>query len=1186
MKHNVNTVILFFILVCLKNAPTFGQFSFFEEPYNMLESSFIKDKEEIDPQTSFFNVLKVVNPTDRRLRFEVSFGTPVGWVLMGERTQSVVLAPGETKLIPLRISANAYTMGDIGYTIVASLKDNTGKVFKNSYSFINVPKRSEIKYKLLERNLYFDQYLKNTTLSMKFSNTGNVNELIYVSINLPQTVTIEGAQDNSFKDDFILNSNKDTIVNYNVQLKNSIEAYEQQNHGLYVEAGSKDTLYKSTVWIKNLDSKYTLEIPETDRILVTELAFLNLFSEGNPIYEGAFWGSIHGKNSLLVDYFFRTMGEQFYKKDPLIYNYSYIKTIHRNWGFRLGDLNQPGMLTVNGKGGQIDFNHRRIRATASATKNFISDITGKAIIIKSKINRRLSLSAGYSQTKNKNYSQSKMPSVGAGFTLFKHYSLKFDLGYSITDNLIQNDNNQKKGFGGNALLQINYPRFRLNSRLMYGEPSFAGMQRGKMDWNSYFDLDLKNSRGVYGRHNGINQVLLSFNNSPQNIDKSISNHNVNILYYAPLTSQVSYSVGPWYNYLGSNSFYLFNPEHWFAVHTSMIDIIIRYRSNRTPINIGAEARVGASHISKYSTEYGGFNISNLNPEKTYLNMYISLYTNLRNWNFNAAYYHGPYTMVEHYSKFYNYLNPKTVRLIGGYRVLFFEKIFEYSVRGTYSYIIHAKTNRLGVSNELVARPGGNWTLSLSNSIGHQSTFDKLTENKYKYNNLYFEFRIRKEFGINQPKFKYLNLDLIFFKDLNGNGVRDPNEPGVSNVLVSIDKDWELTDSLLGKDRHGEFYTMEFLSDIDGHVRYKNIPDGYYTVNFTPVGKNIDSFVAESSQLRLHLKNSDIIEIPFQERNKIFGQIVMNRSKLSNLGTIDISNIKVTADDGKGKIYSTLTDKNGRFVIFVPNIEKYTVSINNIFREHFELEQNTFDVQLNGYKQFELSFIFTEKQRRINFAQQIDFSGEGQQIQAVKRTNLAGTVKDEATFAPIKANVKIIDQGTGNTIAETVTDGRSGNFYMSFVSGDNYHLDVTAEGYWFYSEGLMGEQISTFLNLNRDVMLTAITIGSKLTLHNVVFNRNESGLNEEARVELSKLLDVLNANPGIQIEIVGHCDDIEAINNVGVAESRAKEVMRFLVENGYTNVTSRTMGGSDPVINEATEEARRINRRVDAIVISK
>ena len=128
----------------------------------------------------------------------------------------------------------------------------------------------------------------------------------------------------------------------------------------------------------------------------------------------------------------------------------------------------------------------------------------------------------------------------------------------------------------------------------------------------------------------------------------------------------------------------------------MIDIIIRYRSNRTPINIGAEARVGASHISKYSTEYGGFNISNLNPEKTYLNMYISLYTNLRNWNFNAAYYHGPYKMVEHYSKFYNYLNPKTVRLIGGYRVLFFEKIFEYSVRGTYSYIIHAKTNRLGL----------------------------------------------------------------------------------------------------------------------------------------------------------------------------------------------------------------------------------------------------------------------------------------------------------------------------------------------------------------------------------------------------------------------------------------------------------------------------------------------------------
>jgi outer membrane protein OmpA-like peptidoglycan-associated protein len=519
-------------------------------------------------------------------------------------------------------------------------------------------------------------------------------------------------------------------------------------------------------------------------------------------------------------------------------------------------------------------------------------------------------------------------------------------------------------------------------------------------------------------------------------------------------------------------------------------------------------------------------------------------------------------------------------------ILFFEKIMEYTLRGNYTYDIAAKLNRISASNELTARPGYGWTLAFSNTLGYQATTDKETDEKYKYSNMYFEFRVRKEFGFNQPRFKYLTANVSFFKDLNGNGIRESDEPGVENVLVSIDKDYQMADSILGSDRRGEFYAMEFLSDLNGVVTYKNIPDGFYNIRFTPMGKNAGNFVTEYSNLRIHLDKSQTIEIPFQEKNKIFGQILMNRSKLSNLGTIDISNIKVTATDTKGKMYSTLTDKNGKFVIYVPNVEKYTVSINNIFREHFELEQNSFDVQLNGYKQFELTYIFTEKQRRINFAQQVSFDAQSQQVQVVRRTNLGGTVKDGTTFAPIKALVRIVDAPTGNVVSETVSDGRTGTFYVSFVSGQNYRLDVTADDYWFYSEQLVGEQLSTFMNLNRDITLTAITVGSKLTLRNVTFERNEATLNEEARVELKRMLDVLNANPGIQIQIVGHCDDVEAIDRVVIAEDRAKAVMKFLVENGYTNVTHSTSGGMDPVANEASEEARKLNRRVEAIVISK
>ncbi|MDD4748275.1 MAG: OmpA family protein, partial [Salinivirgaceae bacterium] len=502
------------------------------------------------------------------------------------------------------------------------------------------------------------------------------------------------------------------------------------------------------------------------------------------------------------------------------------------------------------------------------------------------------------------------------------------------------------------------------------------------------------------------------------------------------------------------------------------------------------------------------------------------------------------------------------------------------------YDIGARMNRLSVGNELVARPGYGWTLFFTNTIGYQATTDKLTEDKYKYSNMYFEFRIRKEFGFRQPRFKYLDLTVFFFKDLNGNGIREKEEPGVENVLVSIDKDYEMSDSLMGTDRRGEFYAMEFLSDMNGMVQYRNIVNGFYNIKFTPMGKTSGNFVTDNSNLRFHLDKSQTIDIPFQEKNKIFGQVMMNRSKLSNLGNIDISNIKVTATDTKGKMFSTLTDKSGKFVIYVPNVEKYTVSINNIFREHFELEQNSFEVQLNGYKQFELTYIFTEKQRRINFAQQLNFDSQSQQVQVVKRTNLGGSVKDGTTFAAIKAVVKIVDESTGNVVSETVTDGRTGAFYISFISGPDYRLDVTSDDYWFYSEKLVGDQLSTFMNINRDISLTPITVGSKLALRNVTFERNDATLNEEAKVELSRMLEVLATNPDIRIQIVGHCDDIEGIDNVKIAEERAKAVMKHLMANGYSNVEHSAEGPFQPLVNETTEEARKLNRRVEAIVISK
>jgi outer membrane protein OmpA-like peptidoglycan-associated protein len=1161
-----------------------AQFSFIEEPYSQLEVSFLKEKEEIDPNISFFNVLKIVNPTDRRLRFDVNFSIPANWTIMGERTIPVILSPGETRLIPIRAAADVNTQGDIGYSIVASLKDYNNKVIKNIYSYVNVPRKSNIKFKAMDRVVYFDPIIKKTTASFVVSNHGNVNELIYINLNLAPTLEMIGATNNIYKTDFILQARRDTIVSYEIILKDNKDIVEIKDHRIIIEAGSKDYTFNATIWSRSLKSQYEFAVPMSDRVLVAELGLLNLFGQYNPVFEGAFWGSLKTQ-SIYTDYFFRTQGQQFYETDPWLYSQFYINVNYKNFNLNIGDVSFPLMLNLYGRGLSLKLIHKDMNLNTLYSKNILNETKNFGFLYNHTFSRLFQYSIGMGFKEKSQSLKEILPEIGTKIKISNHYVFSLKGGYSFSENFLTDEANS--GFGSSLSFNVRYPKLTWNNRINYATPTFSGRLRGRNEIYSNFLFPFTRTESFQGSYSSqIKEENIEIMDTITNPLKN-SQHQFRILYNNLLSNQLSFGVGPWVNYKGSNSFYGYNPEHWFSTISPMLNVQLRYRSVTNLMNFTGEIRGGVNYVLDYSSEYFGVPIVNIEKrERLSPGFYLNIAARTRQWSLSGTYFHGPSSITQHYSKFYNSVNSKSIRLIPSLNILFFEKFFEYNLRGNYIYDITAQMNRISMGNELIARPGKGWMVTLSNTIGYQSTTEKRTEEKYKYSNMYFEFRIRKEFGFNQPKFKYLNLNVSFYKDLNGNGQRDEDEPGVENVLVSVDKDYEMSDSLLGREQLGEFYAMEFLSDLNGIVTYRNIVSGFYNIKFSPMGKTSGNFVTDRSNLKFHIDKSQTIDIPFQEKNKIFGQILMNRSKLSNLGTIDISNIKVTATDTKGKMFSTLTDKNGKFVIYVPNVEKYNVSINNIFREHFELEQNSFEVQLNGYKQFELTYIFTEKQRRINFAQQVSFDAQSQQVQVVKRTNLGGTVKDGTTFAPIKSLVKIIDVSTGNVVSETVSDGRTGTFYISFVSGQNYRLDVTANDYWFYSEQLVGDQLSTFMNLNRDLTLTAITVGSKLTLRNVTFERNQSELNAEARVELSRLLEVLNANPGIQIQLVGHCDDVEAIDRVDIAEDRAKAVMKYLVENGYTNVTHSTSGGLDPVANEASEEARKMNRRVEAIVISK
>jgi hypothetical protein len=62
----------------------------------------------------------------------------------------------------------------------------------------------------------------------------------------------------------------------------------------------------------------------------------------------------------------------------------------------------------------------------------------------------------------------------------------------------------------------------------------------------------------------------------------------------------------------------------------------------------------------------------------------------------------------------------------------------------------------------------------------------------------------------------------------------------------------------------------------------------------------------------------------------------------------------------------LTDNFGAFILSVPNADKYSVKVNNVFGEYFRIDNDEIQVQFTQNKTINVDFIFVEKRREIQF----------------------------------------------------------------------------------------------------------------------------------------------------------------------------------------------------------------------------
>ena len=111
-------------------------------------------------------------------------------------------------------------------------------------------------------------------------------------------------------------------------------------------------------------------------------------------------------------------------------------------------------------------------------------------------------------------------------------------------------------------------------------------------------------------------------------------------------------------------------------------------------------------------------------------------------------------------------------------------------------------------------------------------------------------------------------------------------------------------------------------------------------------------------------------------------------------------------------------------------------------------------------------------------------------------------------------------------------------------------------------------------------------GMQMTLDDIAFAPGRAALRPEAKSSLGKLVAFVNKDPSKPIRIEGHTDSRGNANaNQLLSQKRADSVRDALIAAGVpaNRMSSVGLGEDNPVADNATEEGRAKNRRVDVIL---
>lgn len=200
----------------------------------------------------------------------------------------------------------------------------------------------------------------------------------------------------------------------------------------------------------------------------------------------------------------------------------------------------------------------------------------------------------------------------------------------------------------------------------------------------------------------------------------------------------------------------------------------------------------------------------------------------------------------------------------------------------------------------------------------------------------------------------------------------------------------------------------------------------------------------------------------------------------------------------------------------------------------------------------------------------------------------GRVFDQKTSSGLPSSVELIDLASGRTISKVQTD-ETGNYLITLPVGKDYAFNVSRRGYLFYSDNYSLKQKAPDSTYEKNIPLQPIEVNAAIVLRNIFFDVNQYTLQQGSRIELDRVVQLLQENPTLRIQIEGHTDNVgKAVDNQKLSENRAKAVVSYLNSKGIalTRLTAKGFGASKPVAENSSEQGRAQNRRTELKIVAK